>query len=56
MAFADSIELTRVHANFDGDTYFPDVDPNVWKEAQNIFHNQDANHDYNFSFITYTKR
>ena len=55
MPVADTIELTRVHANFEGDTYFPDIDPNLWKETRKVFHNKDAKHDYSFSFITYTR-
>ena len=27
---SDRIELTRVHHNFDGDTYFPEIDAKIW--------------------------
>jgi dihydrofolate reductase len=30
---ADRIYLTRIHAKPDGDTVFPDLDPNVWREV-----------------------
>jgi dihydrofolate reductase len=56
MAIADKIELTRVHANFDGDTYFPKIDSAIWKETANVFHEKDENHDYEFSFITYVRK
>lgn len=56
MPFAEKIELTRVHASFDADTFFPKIDSNVWKEARNTFHNKDDKHEYSFSFITYTRR
>ena len=28
---ADEIELTRVHTNFDADTFFPEINPHEWK-------------------------
>ncbi len=55
MPFAEKIELTRVHANFDADTFFPNIDPTVWKITSNVFHDKDEQHDYPFSFITYTR-
>jgi dihydrofolate reductase len=30
---ADRIYLTRIHARPDGDTNFPDLDPNVWRQV-----------------------
>lgn len=56
MPYADKIELTRVHASFNADTFFPKIDPTVWKETDNIFHNKDDKHDYAFSFLTYERR
>ncbi|ULC59346.1 dihydrofolate reductase [Flaviramulus sp. BrNp1-15] len=56
LAFADKIELTRVHENFEADTFFPKIDSNIWKETANVFHKKDENHDYEFSFITYQRK
>ena len=56
LPLADTLELTRVHENFDADTFFPIVDENIWKETANTFHQKDDKHDYEFSFITYTKQ
>jgi dihydrofolate reductase len=52
---ADKIELTRVHNTFEADTFFPDIDMNIWKEADNIYHKKDENNGYDFSFITYIR-
>lgn len=51
----DKIELTRVHENFEADAFFPKIDTTVWKETSNIFNKKDAEHDHEFSFITYTR-
>ncbi len=54
---ADKLELTRVHASFNGaDTFFPNVDTNIWKEVSKTTHEADKDHNYAFSFITYKRR
>lgn len=55
MPLAQKIELTRVHASFEADTFFPKIDKTIWKEVRNTFHGKDDKHDYPFSFITYTR-
>lgn len=56
MTIANKIELTRVHHDFDADTYFPKIDDSIWKETANIFHKKDDNHKYEFSFLTYERK
>ncbi len=56
MPLADKIEITRVHHEFEADTFFPKIDNTIWKEVDNIFHKKDADHDYEFSFITYVRK
>lgn len=53
---ANKIELTRVHENFEADTYFPKIDMTVWKEAANKFHTKDDKHKHEFSFLTYERK
>ncbi|MFK7748318.1 MAG: dihydrofolate reductase, partial [Kordia sp.] len=55
MPFATKIELTRVHHEFEGDTFFPEIEMRDWKEIANKFHKKDDKHDYEFSFITYER-
>ena len=55
MPYASKLELTRVHSNFDADTFFPEIDLSVWKETANTFHTKDENHDFEFSFVTYER-
>ncbi|WP_452223258.1 dihydrofolate reductase [Lacinutrix chionoecetis] len=56
MPLASKIELTRVHATFDADTFFPVIDKTIWKEVDSKIHAQDENHEYAFSFLTYERR
>ena len=55
LTYAKRIELTRVYHNFEGDTTFPQIDKDLWKEVKNIRMFDIENHNYNFSFITYDK-
>jgi dihydrofolate reductase len=49
---ADRIELTLVHASFDGDTLFPELDPARWREAAREDHAADAANPIAYSFVT----
>ena len=51
----DRIYLTRVHHNFEGDTFFPSIS-NKWKEINREEYEQDEKHKYNFTFLTYEKK
>ena len=52
---SDRIELTRVHHNFDGDTYFPEIDSKISTEINRTKKKKDHNHKYDYTFITYEK-
>lgn len=56
MPFTDRIEITRVHETFEADTFFPKIDPKIWKETSNTYHKKNDNHAYNFSFLTYERK
>jgi dihydrofolate reductase len=55
LPYASIIELTRVHGNFEGDTYFPEIDLNQWEEIKREHILKDENHACDFSFITYIR-
>jgi dihydrofolate reductase len=50
MEMADKIYLTRVHANIDGDTFFPVVDENKWQLITNQDFVADEKHAFAYSF------
>jgi dihydrofolate reductase len=52
---ADKIELTRVHANFEADAYFPEIDLNKWKLVFEDYHSNDEKHNFDFTFQTFVK-
>lgn len=56
LPLADKIELTRVHADFEADTFFPEIDEKEWKLVKKEFHTTDEKHKYSFTYLTYERR
>lgn len=52
LPLADQIQLTRVHQDFDGDTFFPEINPKQWREIKREDFNPDEKNAYAYSFIT----
>jgi dihydrofolate reductase len=52
----DKIDITRVHTTIDADTFFPEIDTNIWKLVFEEFHPKDEKHVFDFTFLTYVKR
>ena len=52
---ADTLYLTRVHAEFQADTRFPGFDPARWVQVAAEFHPSDAENPYPFTFLEYHK-
>lgn len=53
---ADKIELTRVHTSVEADTFFPEIDDEIWEVVQSEFHSKDEKHAHDFTFLTYVKK
>ena len=55
LAYADTIYLTEINGEFDGDTIFPEFDKAIWKETDRKHHSTDDRHQFSFDFVTYQK-
>lgn len=53
---ADELIITEVHGNFQGDSFFPKIDPQEWKEISRTNFPADAENAYAYSFVQYEKR
>lgn len=51
---ADRMYLTRVHANVEGDTYFPIFDENEWTVVSEERHEKDEENEYAYTFYVLT--
>lgn len=48
LPYADTLYITHIDQEVDGDTFFPDIDESTWKETARDDHD-------GFSFVTYKK-
>lgn len=55
MDVTDKLEVTLVKADLQADTYFPKIDPKVWRKVNEICHEKDEKNQYDFCFQTYEK-
>ncbi len=55
MPLANVIYLTRVHTIIDGDAYFPEIDPDIFKLVHSDNHVADSRNDYGYTFLTYER-
>jgi dihydrofolate reductase len=53
---AERVYLTRIHARFGCDTFFPKLDPKEWLETEREVHEPDLRNHYDYSFHTYERR
>lgn len=56
MDIADKMIITEVHQNFEGDTYFPEIDPVVWQEVSREEHKADLKNKYDYAFVHYERK
>lgn len=52
---ADRLYLTLVHAEIEGDAWFPDVDFSQWTETSRETHEADEKNEFNYSFIIFDR-
>jgi dihydrofolate reductase len=56
LPLADRIYLTRVQAELEGDTYFPEIDEAAWRLVSSEHHAADEKHRYAFDVMVFERR
>jgi dihydrofolate reductase len=51
----DVLEVTEVDCEPDGDTFFPEINPMIWKETERESFPADEKNEFPYSFVTYKK-
>jgi dihydrofolate reductase len=51
----DRIYLTRIHAEVEGDTFFPDLDLDEWELVSEECHEADEKNEHPYSFMVYER-
>ena len=53
---ADRLYLTRVHGEYQGDTFFPEIDPAEWRLVESEDHPADDRNEVPLTFETWERR
>lgn len=56
MPHADTLYVTELDVELEGDTYFPAIDLEVWKLAAQEHYKADENNQHDYSFLTYVRK
>jgi dihydrofolate reductase len=52
---ADRIYLTKIDADFSGDTYFTELDSKLWQETKRVAHAPDEKNSFPYQFVIYDR-
>lgn len=55
LPMASRLHITRVHAEIDGDVFFPKIDVRVWQLVSSEEHEADILNQYPFAFMSYER-
>ncbi len=55
MPLADKLYITWVHKEFEADTFYPEIDPEVWEETERV-EEEDEGLDFSYTFSIYVRR
>lgn len=53
---ADKLYITKVHENFKGDKYFPEIKFDEWNLLSEKKYKKDNNNEYDYSYLIYEKK
>lgn len=56
LEIADKLYITRVHKSFDADTFFPEIDPEIWDLTDEEEMSPDEENGFVFSYQTYLRK
>ncbi len=54
--FTKKMYITRIYANFEGDSFFPDINPDKWELIEHEEQETDEKNPYPYSFQVYKKK
>lgn len=56
LEFTNKLYITRIDAQIEGDTYFPDIEESIWEKTFSEYHEKDDKNQYNYTFEIYRRR
>jgi dihydrofolate reductase len=55
LPLASKLYLTKIHLQFEGDTFFPAIENRIWKLTAADHHLKDEKNKYDYSFFIYSR-
>ncbi|MBP3195252.1 MAG: dihydrofolate reductase [Cardiobacteriaceae bacterium] len=52
---ADFLHITWIDTELDGDTFFPEIKPEIWQEKSRKMYEKDAKNKFNLDFVLYER-
>ena len=56
VALVDTLYITEIQQDVDGDAHFPEFDQNAWRETSREIRSQETPQPLEFHFVTYRKK
>jgi dihydrofolate reductase len=56
LPIADRLYITFVHGDFEGDTFFPEIDKEQWKEVKRTDNKADEKNLVDYSFVVFDRK
>ena len=55
LELCDTVYLTQIHQTLEGDTFYPELDTNTWKQVSEEKHSQDEKNKFDYSFLKFER-
>ncbi len=56
MPYVTKMYVTEIHKDFEGDTFFPKINPEIWKEVKREKGPKDDENDFDYDYVIYERR
>ena len=56
MPYVKKLYVTEIHRDFEGDTFFPKINPEIWKEISRAKGPADGENHFEYDYVVYLKK